>query len=130
MYTRNCVVKNYNLYIESKKKPAEEVFVELSKYAMALEFKADYDAKDPKKETEEKRNFKWVEGFPVRVFLSGEGLRPFAIYIAKVSKAKELLDYFEMRKSSSNFGKYKNTVKKYAVFFRNNITAAFAVKVE
>jgi hypothetical protein len=45
VYTRNCSVRNYNLYIESKKK-GEEVMVDLTKYNLGLEFKADYDAKD------------------------------------------------------------------------------------
>lgn len=76
-----------------------------------------------------KKHFKWLEGFPVRMYLTGEALKPYAIYISKVSKAKELIDYFEMRKSSSSFGKFRNTIKKYAVYFRNNITTAFIMKI-
>jgi hypothetical protein len=63
-----------------KKEPVVE---DLRGYDMKLEFKM-VDTTTTNK----------LEGYPVRVFLKAEGKRFYAIYIPKVTKAKEFMDYF------------------------------------
>lgn len=76
-----------------------------------------------------KSHFRWVEGYPVRIFLTAEKRRPYAIYLLKVTKAKELLDYFEMKKSSSGFARHRQAIYRYALNFKRNVIAAFAEQI-
>ena len=111
-YTRICHIKGFRLEIESEKKK-EMVVEDLRAYSMKMEFKGNEKAEKvtsstkPTKEEKEKELFRWIEGYPVRIFLTAENRKPYALYLQKVAKAKELLDYFEMKKSSSGFARHR-----------------------